>query len=114
MPVRHVAEAANVRPDGSLIDPLAVRHGVVVAGRLAALAGPIDPATHLNADFADHGLERCVVVERLEIGSPVQLLPDGMRQAWADADAYRPLGQVDLDGRLLAWRRALADHRTET
>src|SRR5918998_1158191 len=58
MRVRHLTPAENVAPDGSLVDPLAVRHGLIVGGRVAALAGPIDPPTHFNADFEEHGLDR--------------------------------------------------------
>ena len=104
MKVRHLTAADNVADDGSLIDPTAVRHGLIVAGRVAALAGRIDPTTHLNADFGEHGLEQCAVVERLEVGAPACFSEDGLRLAWAaDAD-YRPLGRVDLTERLRAWR----------
>jgi urease accessory protein UreF len=44
-----------------VIDPLLVRHGIVLAGQIADLAGPIDPQTHLNRDFAEHRLEECLV-----------------------------------------------------
>ena len=110
MKVRHLAAADNVAPDGSLIDPMAVRHGLIVAGRVAGLAGPVDPITHLNDDFAEHGLEQCVVVERLEIGAPACFEEDGLRFAAAAARAYRPLGRVDVNERLLAWRAARARH----
>jgi hypothetical protein len=106
MKVRHLTAADNVAPDGSLIDPLAVRHGLIVAGRVEALAGPVDPLTHLNADFAEHGLEKCAVVERLEIGAPACFEEAGLRLAWAADDAYRPLGNVDLGARLREWRAA--------
>jgi hypothetical protein len=104
--VRHLTAADNVAVDGSLIDPTAVRHGLIVAGRVAALAGPIDAQTHLNADFDDHGLEQCAVVERLEIGAPACFGEDGLRLAWADDAAYRPLGRVDVVARLRDWRAA--------
>ena len=108
MKVRHLTAADNVAPDGSLIDPQAVRHGLIVAGRVEALAGPVDPLTHLNADFTEHGLEQCAVVERLEIGAPACFEEAGLRLAWAADDAYRPLGKVDLDARLREWRVARA------
>ena len=106
MKVRHLTAADNVAPDGSLIDPTAVRHGLIVAGRVEALAGPVDPSTHLNADFDGHGLEQCAVVERLEVGARACFEEDRLRFAWAaDAD-YRPLGRVDVDARLREWRAA--------
>jgi hypothetical protein len=106
MKVRHLTAADNVAPDGSLIDPAAVRHGLIVAGRVEALAGPVDPLTHLNADFTEHGLEQCAVVERLEVGAPACFEEDRLRLAWAADAAYHPLGRVDLTERLRAWRAA--------
>jgi hypothetical protein len=106
MKVRHLTALDNVAPDGSLIDPTAVRHGLIVAGRVAALAGLIDPLTHLNADFDEHGLEQCAVVERLEVGALACFGDDGFRLAWADDSAYRPLGRVDVNARLREWRAA--------
>jgi hypothetical protein len=104
--VRHLTAADNVAPDGSMIDPTAVRHGLIVAGRVNALAGLVDALTHLNADFTEHGLEQCAVVERLEVGAPACFGDDGLRFAWASDDAYRPLGRVDVSERLRAWRAA--------
>jgi hypothetical protein len=106
MNVRHLTAADNVGADGSLIDPLAVRHGLIVSGRVEALAGPVDPLTHLNADFTEHGLELCAVVERLEVGAPACFEEAGLQMAWAANDAYQPLGKVDVDARLREWRAA--------
>src|SRR6188508_253111 len=106
MKVRHLTGATNVAPDGSLIDPTAVRHGLIVAGRVEALAGLVDPDTHLNADFTEHGLEQCAVVERLEVGARACFEEDGLRFAWAADEAYSPLGRVNLNERLQAWRAA--------
>ena len=108
MKVRHLTAADNVRADGSLIDPRAVRHGLIVAGRVSALAGPVDPLTHLNADFTEHGLEQCAIVERLEVGAPAHFDEDGLRLAWAADSEYRPLGRVDVQARLREWRAARA------
>ena len=104
MKVRHLTAIDNVAPDGSLIDPTAVRHGLIVAGRVDALAGLVDSATHLNADFEEHGLEQCAVVERLEVGALACFEEDGLRFAWAADEAYRPLGRVDINARLREWR----------
>jgi len=106
MKVRHLTSANNVAHDGSLIDPLAVRHGLIVAGRVAALAGPVDPLTHLNSDFPEHGLEQCAVVERLEVGAAACFGEDALLMAWAADSAYHPLGRVDLGERLRSWRDA--------
>ena len=106
MKVRHVTAADNVAPDGSLIDPAAVRHGLIVAGRVDALAGLVDPLTHLNADFDEHGLDDCVVVERLEVGALACFEEAGLRLAWVADSAYVPRGRVDVAARLRQWRAA--------
>lgn len=109
MRVRHLTAAENVAPDGSLIDPTAVRHGLIVGGRVTALAGPVDPHTHLNSDFEEHGLEQCVVVvDALVVGAAAHFGEDGLRLAWAADAHYRPLGPVDTQARLAAWRQARA------
>ena len=104
--VRHLTAADNVRDDGSLIDPLAVRHGLIVAGRVSALAGLVDPLTHLNADFTEHGLEQCAIVEQLTVGARALFDEDGLRMAWAADSEYQPLGRVDVQARLREWRAA--------
>src|SRR5689334_17427132 len=102
MLIRHLTAADNVDASGSLIDTLAVRHGVVVGGRVAALAGVVDPLTHLNLDFDEHDLERCAVAERLEVGAAVQTTEAGLRFVTAAAETYRHLGGVDVQARRLA------------
>src|SRR3954468_24638626 len=111
MKVRHLTAADNVAEDGSLRDPTAVRHGLIVAGRVAALAGLVDGETHLNADFDEHGLEQCAVVEALEVGAAAWFTDEGLRLAWAADDAYEPLGRVDLNERLRAWRASRSASR---
>jgi hypothetical protein len=111
MLVRHLTAAANVDSAGWLIDPSAVRHGVVVAGRVAELAGLVERLTHLNSDFEAHDLERCLVAERLEVGAAVLRGPDGHLCASAPDGAYQPLGPVDLTERGIAWRAAIAARR---
>jgi hypothetical protein len=111
MLVRHLTAAANVDSAGWLIDPGAVRHGVVVAGRVAELAGPVERLTHLNSDFDAHDLDRCLVAERLEVGAAVLRGPNGHVFASAPESAYQPLGRVDLGERSVAWRAAIAARR---
>ena len=111
MLVRHLTAAANVDAAGWLIDPGAVRHGVVVAGRVAELAGPVERLTHLNSDFEAHDLDRCLVAERLEVGAAVLRGRDGLVFASAPESAYQSLGWVDLTERSIAWRAAIAARR---
>jgi hypothetical protein len=109
MRIRHIVAADNVDLHGYVIDPLLVRHGIVLAGEIGDLAGPIDPQTHLNRDFLEHRLEECLVAERLNRGAA--LLRDGDRFliALVRSSAYASLGPVDVDRRRADWQRAVGD-----
>jgi hypothetical protein len=106
MRLRHLVAAANVSPDGEIVDPARVRHGLIVGQRVSALAGEVDPATHLNLDFAEHRLEDAVVVEELVVGAAVLVDGDGFAVAWPSRAALSSLGPVDVGARRLAWQRA--------
>lgn len=79
MTVRHLVGQSNVE-DGVVADPSEVRHGSIRAGEVEALAGSIDLEAHRNPSN-DHGLDRCLVVEELEVGSPVLVEED--EWSWA-------------------------------
>lgn len=106
MRIRHLTPRDNVDAEGILIDPLLVRHGLLRAGAVADLAGPVDPLTHLNLDFPEHGLDDCLVVERLAVGAPVLLDGDRFRTAQAHPAAYTSRGRVDVGARRAAWQAA--------
>ncbi len=89
MRIRHIVAIDNVDAQGYVIDPLLVRHGIVLVGQIGDLAGPIDPQTHLNRDFLEHRLEECLLAERLERGAA--LLRDGDRFRMA---LVRALGTI--------------------
>jgi hypothetical protein len=107
MRIRHLVAADNVDAQGYVIDPLLVRHGIVLAGRIGDLAGPIDPQTHLNRDFPEHRLEECLVAERLERGAALLRDGDRFRMALVRAGASASLGPVDVDRRRADWQRAV-------
>ena len=107
MRIRHLVAADNVDPQGYVIDPLLVRHGIVLAGQIGDLAGPIDPQTHLNRDFLEHRLDECLVAERLERGAALLRDGDRFRVALVRPGAYTSLGPVDVDGRRADWQRAV-------
>jgi len=94
-----------VDADGYVIDPLLVRHGIVLAGQVGDLAGPIDPQTHLNRDFAEHRLDECLVAERLERGAAVLRDGDRFQLALVPPNACTSLGPVDVDRRRADWQR---------
>jgi hypothetical protein len=107
MRIRHLTAAENVAADGTLIDPLAVRHGLVVGGRIADLAGLIDPQTHLNRDFIAHRLDDCLVAEVLQIGAAVLRDDERFVMAHAAASAYQARGPVAQAAARSAWRARL-------
>src|SRR5436190_23512038 len=108
MRIRHLVAADNIDAQGYVIDPLLVRHGIVLGAQIADLAGPIDPQTHLNRDFAEHRLEECLVAERLERGAALLHDGDRFRIATVRTGAYTSLGPVDVDRRRADWQRAVA------
>ena len=107
MRIRHIVAADNVDLQGYVIDPLLVRHGIVLAGQVGDLAGPIDPQTHLNHDFPDHQLDECLVAERLDLGAALLREGDRFRAARIRSSAYAWLGPVDVGARRAAWQRAV-------
>jgi hypothetical protein len=107
MRIRHIVEIENVDSQGYVIDPLLVRHGIVLAGEIGDLAGPIDPQTHLNRDFVEHRLEECLVAEQLERGATLLRDGDRFRIALVRTSAYMSLGSVDVDRRRADWQRTV-------
>ena len=107
MRIRHLVAADNVDAQGYVIDPLLVRHGIVLAGQIGDLAGPIDPQTHLNRDFLEHRLEECLVAEQLERGAALLRDGDWFRMALVRPSRYTSLGPVDVDRRRADWQRTV-------
>lgn len=105
MRIRHLVAADNVDAEGFVIDPTQVRHGIVVAGTIAELAGQIEPATHLNLDFALHRLDECLVAERLERGAALLWSDQQFRHADVRRAAFSHCGPVNVDARRAAWQR---------
>jgi hypothetical protein len=107
MRIRHLIAIDNVDADGWVVDPMLVRHGLIVGGQVAALAGAIEPLTHLNLDFSGHRLDLCLVVERLAGGAVVVWNGDRFQSAAVRPSAYRHLGVVSIESRRLAWQRTV-------
>lgn len=111
MRIRHLVAAGALTPDDEIGDPSDIRHGVIVGGRVAALAGPVDPATHLNRDFPAHRCCFCVAVEELTVGAPVLRTENGFLLAAVPPTAFAHHGRVDLARRRAAWRAAVTPGR---
>lgn len=112
MLIRHVVAQANVDAHGLIVDPARARHAVIVGGQIVDLAGEVDPRTHLNQDFPDHRLDRCVVVAELRPGAPALFDADGFRTARVRPEDIVARGPVDRDARRLAWLAALRQRRS--
>jgi hypothetical protein len=113
MTVRHITRADNVDSEGFLIDPTIAYHGAVQGSHLASLAGPVDPTTHLNVDFADHELGECVIAVTLDIGAKMVLDENGQfARAQPRHDAMRRLGYVDQGARRVEWLNVLRERRS--
>lgn len=103
MKVRHLVAAEDVDANGFVVDASRVRHGTLRAGAVYALAGPIDPMTHLNLDFPDHACDRCVIVERLEPGARVVTRREQLVMAQVPRAAFAARGWVNVGERRAAW-----------
>lgn len=111
MRIRHLVAATNVDAAGWIIDPLAVQHGVLVGGRVAELAGYIDPQTHLNLEFGAHRLAECTVVAELVPGAPVLRDGDHFRIAYPRPAAFVARGSVAASVQRAIWHRMLQERR---
>jgi len=109
MLLRHLVAADNVDADGWIIDPQLVHHGVLQAGRVAALAGPIDLATHLNLDFPDHQLGECMVIEQMIVGAALSQTAAGIQRSGPRRAAFMHRGIVQVDERRLAMQQLLKE-----
>jgi hypothetical protein len=101
MLVRHCVDASNVSESSFVIDPLKIRHVTVKAGKIDDMSSFIDPATHLNLDFAIHKAELCIISENLEKGAKVRFNYQGFAFAIVPETAFRHFGSIDYTKRLL-------------
>ncbi len=112
MTVRHITTVGNVDDDGYLIDATIASHGTLRGSHIDSLAGPVDPTTHLNADFADHELGECVIAAELEVGAEIMLDENGhFARAHPRLDARQSLGAVDQGARRTEWLTVLRERR---
>jgi hypothetical protein len=111
MRIRHLVAASNVDADGWIIDPCAVRHGILIAGRIGELAGKIDPQTHLNLAYSEHRLAACTVVASLAPGAPVLRNGDHFQLAYPRPAAFVNRGTVAVGGQRAAWHRMMQERR---
>jgi hypothetical protein len=105
--MRHCTEESNVDENLYVISGEKVRHVIVSQGRIVEMSGLVDRATHLNLDYPDHKVDRCVVAARLEVGSPIKFAEGGPLFALVPRSAFQHFGPVDYTARLLEMSAAL-------
>lgn len=107
MLVRHCVESSNVDENFLVINPLKIRHVTIKAGKIDDVSGCIDPATHLNLDFALHRAYRCIVSKKLEKGAKVRFSVQGFEFALVPKTAFKHLGSVDYTQRMLDMKESI-------
>ena len=112
--IRHCVEESNVDSDMNVVDPTKIRHVTVAGGRIALLSGLIDPASHLNVDFADHRATICIIAERFEVGAKVKMDSDGLVFATVPRSLYGHYGYLDYTQRLVDMITAIKTNQRKT
>lgn len=93
--IRHCTEKSNVDDYLQIIDPMQIKHVIVKSGKLSLISGYIDPKSHLNLDYPYHLVKQCIVAEKLEVGSKVQMSDGSFVFARLDPTRYGHYGKYD-------------------
>ena len=78
-----------------IIDPLQIRHVIVKFGKLISISGLIDPKSHLNLDYPYHLVRQCVIAQKFEVGSKVEISDGGLVFAELNPSNYKHYGKYD-------------------
>ena len=78
-----------------IIDPLQIRHVIVKFGKLSSISGLIDPKSHLNLDYPYHLVKQCIIAEKFEVGSKVEISEGGLVFAELNPNNYKHYGKYD-------------------
>ena len=95
MQIRHCTEKSNVDDSLIVIDPLQIRHVIVRFGKLSSISGLIDPKSHLNLDYPYHLVKQCIIAEKFEVGSKVEISEGGLVFAELNPNNYKNYGKYD-------------------
>jgi len=102
MKIRHCVEKSNIKKKSMLIiDPLKIRHAVIKSGKISSLSGLIDPKSHLNLDYPPHLVKNCIVCEKFELGSTIEISNGSFIFALIQPDSYQNYGKYDYTQNLL-------------
>lgn len=78
-----------------IIDPLQIRHVIVKFGKLSSISGLIEPKSHLNLDYPYHLVRQCVVAQKFEVGSKIEIYDGGLVFAELNPSNYKHYGKYD-------------------
>ncbi len=95
MKIRHCVEKSNVEKSLIIIDPLKIRHAVIKSGKISSLSGLIDPKSHLNLDYPPHLVKNCIITEKFELDSTIEISNGGFIFAHIHPDSYQHYGKYD-------------------
>lgn len=95
MQIRHCTEKSNVDESLLIIDPTQIRHVIVKSAKLSSISGSIDPKSHLNLDYPYHLVKQCIIAEKFEIGSKVEMSEGRFVFAEMDPSNYQYYGKYD-------------------
>jgi hypothetical protein len=93
--IRHCTEKSNVDDSMIIIDPLQIRHVIVKFGKLSSISGLIEPKSHLNLDYPYHLVRQCVVAQKFEVGSKVEISDGRLVFAELNPGNYKHYGKYD-------------------
>src|SRR5215218_7734258 len=102
MKIRHCVEKSNVETTSLIVmDPSQIRHAVIKSGKISSLSGLIDPKSHLNLDYPPHLVKNCIIAEKFELGSAVEISEGSLIFAQIHPDSYQHLGKYDYTQNLM-------------
>ena len=101
MKIRHCVEKSNVEKSLIIMDPLQIRHAVIKSGKISSLSGLIDPKSHLNLDYPPHLVKNCIIAEKFELGSAVEISDGSFIFAQIRPDSYQHFGKYDYTQNLI-------------
>ena len=102
MKIRHCVEKSNVETTSLIVmDPSQIRHAVIKSGKISSLSGLIDPKSHLNLDYPPHLVKNCIIAEKFELGSAVEISEGSFIFAQIRPDSYQHLGKYDYTQNLM-------------
>jgi hypothetical protein len=93
--IRHCTEKSNVDESLLIVDPAQIRHVIVKSAKLSSISGSIDPKSHLNLDYPYHLVKQCIIAEKFELGSKVEMSEAGFVFAEVHPSSYRHYGKYD-------------------